>query len=40
MANPNKYSGQPTYSRDVTALMRRINALEARVSVDTYVFHA
>lgn len=33
MANPNPYSGQPRYSRDVCGLMRRINALEARASL-------
>lgn len=32
MSNPNAYSDQPRYSRDVCGLMRRINALEAAVT--------
>lgn len=32
MANNNRYSGQPTYSKDVCGLMRRINALESLVN--------
>lgn len=38
--NDNPYSGQPTYSRDVCSLMRRINALEARVSLVSGNFFA
>lgn len=34
MANDNVYSDQPRYGRDVTSLMRRINALEAAVDED------
>lgn len=38
--NDNPYSGQPTYSRDMCSLMRRINALEARVSLVSGNFFA